>query len=441
VSKGKFLYIETFGCQMNVSDSSKMAALLQPLGYRSTSDKRLADLIIINTCSVRAKAEERVYKVLANLRPLKKRKKGLVFAVAGCVAQQEGERLLEKMPYLDLVLGTHSLYQLPRLVTEAEHGVRQAAVAFHDAETSDTLFPTAVATQGVTHFVTIMLGCDNYCSYCVVPYVRGRETSRPLDEILNEIREATDKGVKEVTLLGQNVNSYGVKEGKGESFALLLRSIAAMDAVERLRFTTSHPKDISPELISCFADLPKLCGHIHLPAQSGSNRILAAMNRGYTREQYLATVATLRSARPDIVISSDVIAGFPGESEEDFAATLSLMDEVGYIDLFPFVYSARPGTAAADFHEDLTYEEKQRRVGILIEKQRLITMEMHQRLVGTQQQVLVERRSKRGDQLMGRCANNRIVNFTGDPELIGSMVQLEIVEAHQNSLQGTLSDL
>ena len=345
--QGKLLYIETFGCQMNVSDSERIAALLDGIGYSRTGDSSLADLIILNTCSVRAKAEQKVYSRLGRFRGLKDGNNRVILGVGGCVAQQRGESLLEAVPYLDFVFGTHNLHLLPQLVTAAEQGKRESRTAFsHGAERPD-LFPAPVKEGGVSRFVTVMQGCDNYCSYCIVPYVRGREASRSSAEIIDEIRGMADKGVKEVTLLGQNVNSYGMKSPGEPDFAGLLRRVDEVQGIERIRFVTSHPKDISPSLVSCFAELPKLCGHIHLPAQAGSDEVLVRMNRGYTRSQYLEKITALRNARPDIRISGDMIVGFPGETEEDFLLTLSLMEEVRYADLFSFIYSVRPETVAA----------------------------------------------------------------------------------------------
>ena len=433
----KLLYIETFGCQMNVSDSEKVAALLKGEGYAPTRDSSEADLIIVNTCSVREKAEHKVYSYLGRFRGLKRERRFLL-GVGGCVAQQEGERLLKRVPWLDLVFGTHNLHLLPEMVRAAEQGERRAAVNFIDNDTRLDLFPRTDEGGGVTRFVTVMQGCDNFCSYCIVPYVRGREISRRSAEIVEEIRNAVDSGVREVTLLGQNVNSYGLKTPGELTFAELLREISAIDALERIRFTTSHPKDISPELIACFAELPKLCGHIHLPAQAGSNAILECMNRGYTRQEYLNKVAALKAARPDIQITGDIIVGFPGETEEDFLQTLSLMEEVRYTDIFSFAYSPRPETAAAAFDSRITRKETQERLDRVQGLQRDMTIERHASFVGTHQAVLVEGMSKRGDQLYGRTDGNLIVNFAGDPSLVGSLVDVHITRGYPNSLLGEL---
>lgn len=434
----KGLYIETFGCQMNVSDSEKIISLMKGFGYQSVPDPSLADLILLNTCSVRAKAESKVYDYLGRYRLRKQQHSRLIIGVGGCVAQQEGEKLLKKVPYVDLVFGTHSLHLLPELVQAAERGERRAATDFIDVETRMNLFPDATDSGTLTRFVTIMQGCDNFCSYCIVPYVRGREISRRSAEILSEIRELADQGVREVTLLGQNVNSYGLKSRGEISFADLIHMIASIDGISRIRFTTSHPRDISRELISCFADVPKLCSHIHLPAQSGSDLTLNRMNRGYSRAEYLSAITALRVARPGLAITGDIIVGFPGESEADFELTLSLLEEVRYADLFSFVYSERPETAAAGFPGQLARSVKQQRLDRLQRRQREITQEINEFLVGTMQRVLVEGCSKRGDQLTGRTDANRVVNFAGDVSLIGRIVDVAIIRSYPNSLLGEL---
>lgn len=438
MAKAKLLYVETFGCQMNVSDSEKIAALLKGVGYNPTQDSSLADLIILNTCSVRAKAEQKVYSYLGRFKGLKNKNPHLLLGVGGCVAQQEGERLLEKVPYLDIVFGTHNLHRLPEMVQAAENGRRHAEISFIDNEKRLDLFPTDDDSHGVSRFVTIMQGCDNFCSYCIVPYVRGREISRRSSEIVDEIRKMADKGVKEITLLGQNVNSYGLKSQGEADFAGLLREVAGISGIERIRFTTSHPKDISLPLISCFAELPKLCGHIHLPAQAGSDKVLSRMNRGYTRKQYLERITALKAARPDIQITGDMIVGFPGEDEADFSETLSLMEEVRYADLFSFIYSVRPETKASGFPDEVSRQEKQERLERLQILQRKITLEKNRSFVGTCQQLLVEGTSKRGGQLFGRTSGNRVVNFAADSSLIGSIVDVVIIRAFQNSLLGEI---
>ena len=438
MSKEKLLYVETFGCQMNVSDSEKIVALLEQVGYHPTQDSSRADLIILNTCSVREKPEKKVYSSLGRFKGLKNANRRLILAVGGCVAQQEGERLLENVPYLDLVFGTHNLHLLPDMVTQAEDGKRLAEVGFIDGEARLDLFPVDERAGGLSRFVTIMQGCDNFCSYCIVPYVRGREVSRRSADILRELRGLADNGVKEVTLLGQNVNSYGLQNPDEPDFAALLRLVAAIPGIARIRFTTSHPKDISPRLIECFAELPELCSHIHLPAQAGSDAVLKRMNRGYTRREYLAKIEALRTVRPDLQITGDMIVGFPGESEADFQETLSLMDEVGYTDLFSFKYSVRPGTSAAAYPDDVAADVKRERLDRLQGAQRKMTLERNRSFVGSVQNVLIEGVSKRGDQLFGRTSGNRVVNFPGDPGLIGRLEDVVITRAFQNSLLGEI---
>lgn len=438
MTKEKLLYLETFGCQMNVSDSEKIAALLKGVGYQPTRDPSQADLVILNTCSVRAKAEEKVYNHLVQYKGLKRKKPGIILAVGGCVAQQEGERLLANVPHLDIVFGTHNLHLLPELVRAAEKGERLAETGFIDNETRLDLFPVDDRTDGVSRFVTVMQGCENFCTYCIVPYVRGREISRRSADILGEIRGMTGKGVKEVTLLGQNVNSYGLKSSGEMSFIALLREVSLIPGIERIRFTTSHPKDFSQPLIDCFAEIPKLCRHIHLPAQSGSNAVLAAMNRGYTREEYLGSIARLKAACPSIQITGDIIVGFPGETDEDFQATLSLMEEVRYTDVFSFNYSKRPETKAAGYADEVGQDEKQGRLSRLLDLQRRITLETNKSFVGTVQQVLIEGESRRGGQLYGRTSGNRVVNLAADVSLVGSIVDVVITRGDQNSLQGEL---
>lgn len=436
--QSKKLYIATFGCQMNVNDSERIVAMLQELGYRTTEHLREGDLVLFNTCTVRGGAEDKVHQHLANLKSLKKRRPGTLIGIAGCVAQQEGDRLLADYPWLDLVVGTHNLHLLPEMVREVEAGRRRSETDFLENETRLDLFPPIAGYRKVSAFVTVMQGCDNFCSYCIVPYVRGREISRRFDEILREVRELASQGVREVVLLGQNVNSYGMK-GEGQPpFAELVRAVAAVPEVGRVRFVTSHPKDMSQELIACFGDVPKLCGALHLPAQSGNNRILAAMNRGYSRERYLATIRALRAVRPDIKFTGDMIVGFPGETEAEFEETLSLMEEVRYFDLFSFVYSPRPGTRAAELADDLPREVKLARLERLQKLQARHSREHNDALLGSVQQVLVEGPAKREGQVMGRCDSGRIVNFAAPPELTGSLVRVRIVESYANSLLGEL---
>ncbi len=434
----KLIYMETFGCQMNVNDSERIVTMLSDLGYAPTNDPSVADMIMLNTCSVRGGAEEKVYKRLQNLRIYKRDGKSQIIAVGGCVAQQEGEELLNKFPYLDLVFGTHNLHLLPDMVRGAEQGQRRSETSFIDNDQRLDLFPSIRAKSSLSRFVTVMQGCDNFCSYCIVPYVRGREISRRSADILAEIRQLADEGVREVVLLGQNVNSYGLKAESEPSFAELIRQVAQVSEIERIRFTTSHPKDMSDDLIACFGDVPKLCGQIHLPAQSGSDEVLKRMKRGYSRESYLDKVRKLKAARPGIVITGDIIVGFPGESDDDFEQTLSLVEEVRYIDLFTFVYSPRPGTKAAELSEELTRNQKLARLDRLMTLQKRINLEICREYVGGLQTVLVEGKGKLTGQVSGKADNGRIVNFSGDTSLIGSFVQVRIAKAYPNSLLGEL---
>ncbi|QEM68199.1 tRNA (N6-isopentenyl adenosine(37)-C2)-methylthiotransferase MiaB [Geobacter sp. FeAm09] len=435
----KHLFIETFGCQMNVNDSERIATMLADLGYRPTTAPADADMILLNTCSVRGGAEEKVYKRLSHYRSLKKAHRGLILGVGGCVAQQEGEHLLQKFPFLDLVFGTHNLHLLPDMVRGAEKGERRCETAFIDNDQRLDLFPPVKGASRLSRFVTVMQGCDNFCSYCIVPYVRGREISRRAADILDEVGQLAAEGVQEVVLLGQNVNSYGIKSANEPSFAQLIRQVAGVEGIRRIRFTTSHPKDMSDELIACFADLPKLCGQIHLPAQSGSDAMLSRMNRGYSRAAYLERIRALKAARPGIAITGDMIVGFPGESEADFEQTLTLVEEVRYADLFLFVYSPRPGTKAAELPEELSREQKVERLERLLGLQRRITLEINKSYLGTFQEVMVEGEGKRPGQVSGKAESGRIVNFPGDPSLIGNFATVRIVAAYQNSLLGELA--
>ncbi len=438
MKKQKLLYLETFGCQMNVSDSEKIISMLKGIGYKPTENLFDADLIILNTCSVRAKAEHKLYSSLGRFREMKQTNQRLILGVGGCVAQQEGERLLKKIPFLNMVFGTHNLHLVPDMVIAAEQGRRLVNVDFIDNERRLDLFPQTAEEGPVSRFVTIMQGCDNYCTYCIVPYVRGREISRRSSDILDEITKLADNGVKEVTLLGQNVNSYGIKSHGECNFPELIHKISAIDGIKRIRFTTSHPKDISTSLIECYANLSKLCGHIHLPAQSGSDAILARMERGYSRKEYMCKINALKNARPDIQITGDMIVGFPGETEKDFELTLSMMEEVEYADQFSFIFSVRPETKAAGYNDNVKRREKQERLERLQSYQKILTLDRNKSFEGSIQEILVEGRSKREDQLFGRTSGNRIVNFPGDLSLIGKFVSVNITKAFQNSLLGEL---
>jgi len=440
VTAEKYFYLETFGCQMNVVDSERIVDMLLEIGYRQIESPEQAGLILVNTCSVRDKAERKVYGHLGRFKPLKEARPDLILGVGGCVAQQEGEKLLSGLPYLDLVFGTHNVHRLPEMVQQVEQSRKRCvATEFQDRDTRLMLFPNRSGRNTVTRFVTVMQGCDNFCSYCIVPHVRGREISRPAGEIVAEVEALADQGMKEVTLLGQNVNSYGLKGGGAESFSDLLRRVHDIENLERLRFTTSHPKDISDELIDCFRDLDKLCKHIHLPVQSGSSRTLKAMNRGYDREQYLDKVRRLREACPEIRLATDIIVGFPGETEEDFEQTLSLVEEVGYADAFLFLYSPRPGTAAAEFGETNTAGEKQARFDRLLKLQHNLSEQSWSADVGRELPILVEGESKAGQgQIFGRTTWNRIVNFDADSSLVGKIAKVRITRNFRNSQLGEL---
>lgn len=434
----KLIYMETFGCQMNVNDSERIITMLSGLGYAATNDPSVADMILLNTCSVRGGAEEKVYKRLQNLKIYKRDGKPQIIGVGGCVAQQEGEELLKKFPFLDLVFGTHNLHLLPEMVKGAEQGERRSETAFIDNDQRLDLFPSIKGQSRLSRFVTVMQGCDNFCSYCIVPYVRGREISRRSADILAEVRQLVDEGVREVVLLGQNVNSYGLKAESEPNFAELIRQVAQVSGIERIRFTTSHPRDMSDDLIACFGDIPKLCSQIHLPAQSGSDAVLQRMKRVYSRTSYLDKVRKLRAIRPGIVVTGDIIVGFPGETDEDFEQTLSLIEEVRYIDLFTFVYSPRPGTKAADIKEELTRNQKLARLDRLMTLQKRINLEICREYVGGLQTVMVEGEGKLPGQVSGKADNGRIVNFSGDSSLIGSFVEVRIAKAYPNSLLGEL---
>ncbi len=435
----KKVHIMTFGCQMNVSDSEKIAATLGTIGYTPVASIAEADMVVLNTCSVRAKAEEKIYGILLTMKGELKANPDLLIGVGGCVAQQEGERLLAKVPHLSFVFGTHNLHLLPEMVRLAEGGKRISETAFIDDENRFDLFLNNGEVSGVTRSVTIMQGCNNFCSYCIVPFVRGREVSRRSTDILAEIINLSASGVKEVTLLGQNVNSYGSKGGDGSDFARLIRAVAKVDGIERIRFMTSHPKDMSAPLIDCFADVEKLCSYIHLPVQSGSDRILGLMNRGYTRSDYMEKIERLRVIRPEILVTSDIIVGFPGETEEEFQDSLSLMSAVGYSDTYSFVYSPRPETKAAGMPDAVSKKEKSERLNRLLALQKKLTATVQNSFVGERVEVLVEGVSKRAGQVYGRTSGNRVVNFTGSVALTGTLQRPLIIKNLQNSLLGELT--
>jgi tRNA-2-methylthio-N6-dimethylallyladenosine synthase len=423
---------------MNEYDSDYLAQVLVNSNLLPTDTPNNADLILINTCSVRAKAEQKALSLLGRMISLKRRKPDLIVGVAGCIAQQEGSKLMERFPELDLVLGTREIESIENLL-ESLVSKRQKIVATN----IDLRPPSPLAKDGyfkgrVKSYVSIMEGCDNFCTYCIVPYVRGREVSRPPDDIIRETEHLISQGVKEVTLLGQNVNSYVWGKGEVFRFPSLLRELSKRPGLSRIRFTTSHPKDLSEDLMHCFGELENLCPHIHLPLQAGSNKILEFMNRGYTREKYLERVEKLRIIRPDIAISSDVMVGFPKESLEDFESTLELIRKIEFDSLYSFKYSDRKGTLAERMDGKISEPEKSSRLTQLQQIQRAITLEKNRRLEGQALEILVEGESKKGGQLTGRTATNKIVNFAHKNSLVGELVNVTIKRAHVNSLWGIL---
>ena len=441
---GGKLYIRTFGCQMNEYDSAKMVDVLHAThGLTPTDDLQQADVVLFNTCSVREKAQEKVFSDLGRARALKRRKPELVIGVGGCVASQEGAAIVERAPYVDVVFGPQTLHRLPDLIARRRAtGRPQVDVSFPEIEKFDALPPPRVDGPGA--FVSIMEGCSKYCSFCVVPYTRGEEVSRPFDDVLTEIADLADQGVREVTLLGQNVNAYRGRMNEGESadLALLLEYVHEIPGIERIRYTTSHPKEFTQRLIDAHGRLPKLASHVHLPVQAGADRILAAMKRGYTVLEYKSIIRRLRAARPEISISSDFIVGFPGETDDDFERTMRLVDEIGFDASFSFVYSRRPGTPAADLADDTPHEIKLARLQRLQAAINDHAARISESMVGSTQSILVEGPSKKdADELMGRTGNNRIVNFAagdGQAQLIGRLVDVRIVQALPHSLRGEL---
>ena len=456
VKAGKKVFIRTFGCQMNAYDSDKMVDVLRENGgYEKTDDVEQADLVLFNTCSVREKAQEKVFSDLGRVRHLAR--KGVLIGVGGCVASQEGAAIIERAPFVDLVFGPQTLHRLPQLI-EARRAQRKAQVdiSFPEIEKFDHLPPSRV--DGSSAFVSIMEGCSKYCSYCVVPYTRGEEVHRPLDDVLAEVAGLADQGVKEVTLLGQNVNAYRGAMGSTTEiadFALLLEVVAEIPGIERIRYTTSHPNEFTQRLIDVYARVPKLVSHLHLPVQHGSDRILMAMKRGYTAMEYKSTIRKLRAVRPTISLSSDFIVGFPGETEEDFGKMMKLIEDIGYDSSFSFVFSRRPGTPAASLADDTPQEVKLKRLQLLQATIEGNVRRISASRVGTVQRILVEGPSRNSgksgkegsgaNELMGRTECNRIVNFDGGPNaarLIGQMLDVEIADALPHSLRGrpVLSD-
>ncbi|MCU0768829.1 MAG: tRNA (N6-isopentenyl adenosine(37)-C2)-methylthiotransferase MiaB [Burkholderiaceae bacterium] len=434
------LYIRTFGCQMNEYDSDKMADVLHAAdGLVPTDRPEDADVILFNTCSVREKAQEKVFSDLGRVRHLKQLKPDLVIGVGGCVASQEGAAIVARAPYVDVVFGPQTLHRLPQLIEARRRtGRPQVDISFPEIEKFDHLPPPRV--EGASAFVSIMEGCSKYCSFCVVPYTRGEEISRPLDDVLTEVADLADHGVREVTLLGQNVNAWRGAPGagvEGADFALLLEYVAAVPGIERIRYTTSHPKEFTPRLIAAYERIPALVSHVHLPVQSGSDRVLAAMKRGYTALEYKSIVRRLRQARPGISLSTDFIVGFPGETEDDFERTMALVEELDLDASFSFVYSRRPGTPAADLADDTPAALKLARLQRLQAALNDNVARISEAMVGSTQRILVEGPSRRdGEELMGRTENNRIVNFAGPARLIGKMASVRITRALPHSLRG-----
>ena len=435
---GKKVYIKTFGCQMNEYDSGKMGDVLQAAqGYEPTDDPEQADLILFNTCSVREKAQEKVFSDLGRVKHLKE--KGVLIGVGGCVASQEGQAIVARAPYVDLVFGPQTLHRLPQLIEQRrQQGQPQVDISFPEIEKFDHLPPAR--KDGPSAFVSIMEGCSKFCSYCVVPYTRGDEVSRPLDDVLVEVAELADQGVREVTLLGQNVNAYrGAMGGSAEiaDFATLIEYVAEIPGIERIRYTTSHPNEFTQRLIDAYARVPKLVSHLHLPVQHGSDRILMAMKRGYTAMEYKSTIRKLRAIRPELALSSDFIVGFPGETEDDFQKMMKLIDDVGYDNSFSFIFSPRPGTPAAQLHDDTPHEVKLRRLQHLQATIEDNVRRISASRVGTVQKVLVEGPSRKDPtELSGRAECNRVVNFKAPARLVGQMVDITITQAYPHSLRG-----
>jgi tRNA-2-methylthio-N6-dimethylallyladenosine synthase len=437
------LYIKTMGCQMNEYDSEKMADVLRVShGYELTSSPEDADLLLVNTCSIREKAQEKVFSELGRWRSLKDKRPEIMIGVGGCVASQEGEGITKRAPFVDMVFGPQTLHRLPEMVDEVrKHGRGVVDVSFPEIEKFDRL-PEPRA-EGPTAFVSVMEGCSKYCSFCVVPYTRGEEISRPLDDVIAEAASLAAQGVREINLLGQNVNAYRgpMHDGQVADLATLIYYVAAIDGIGRIRFTTSHPVEFTDSLIQAYAEVPKLANYLHLPVQNGSDRILALMKRGHTTLEYKQKIRKLREVRPDISLSSDFIVGFPGETDTDFAATMNLIADIGFDQSFSFVYSARPGTPAAGFADDTSMETKKERLRILQARINQQAMDLSRAMVGTTQSVLVEKISKKSAaQLSGRTENMRWVNFDCDPSYIGQFVDVVITEALPNSLRGRLAD-
>ncbi|ALQ08709.1 MULTISPECIES: tRNA (N6-isopentenyl adenosine(37)-C2)-methylthiotransferase MiaB [Pseudoalteromonas] len=438
----KKLHIKTWGCQMNEYDSQKMAELLDATnGYQLTEDATDADVILLNTCSIREKAQEKVFHQLGRWKLLKDDKPDLIIGVGGCVASQEGDSIRQRAPFVDVIFGPQTLHRLPEMIkqVQGDKGSSVVDISFPEIEKFDRL-PEPKA-DGPSAFVSIMEGCSKYCTFCVVPYTRGEEVSRPVDDVLLEIAQLAEQNVREVNLLGQNVNAYRGDTHDGEIcyFSDLIRLIAAIDGIDRIRYTTSHPVEFTPDIIEVYADVPELVDHLHLPVQSGSDRILNLMKRGHTAIEYKSTIRKLRKIRPNLSMSSDFIIGFPGESKEDFEATMKLISDIGFDMSFSFIYSARPGTPAADLPDDVTEQEKKERLYLLQNRITQMAQQISRQMFDTEQRILVEGPSKKNPmELRGRTENNRVVNFVGPHTVIGQFVDVRITEALPNSLRGDL---
>ncbi|ENK0809581.1 tRNA (N6-isopentenyl adenosine(37)-C2)-methylthiotransferase MiaB [Vibrio fluvialis] len=437
----KKLLIKTWGCQMNEYDSSKMADLLNATnGYELTEEPEEADVLLLNTCSIREKAQEKVFHQLGRWKTLKDKKPGVVIGVGGCVATQEGDHIRDRAPFVDVIFGPQTLHRLPEMIKQSQTDDAPVMdISFPEIEKFDRL-PEPRA-EGPTAFVSIMEGCSKYCTYCVVPYTRGEEVSRPMDDVLFEIAQLAEQGVREVNLLGQNVNAYRgpMHDGTICSFAELLRLVASIDGIDRIRFTTSHPLEFTDDIIAVYEDTPELVSFLHLPVQSGSDRVLTMMKRPHTGIEYKSIIRKLRKARPDIQISSDFIVGFPGESDKDFQDTMKLIRDVDFDMSFSFIFSPRPGTPAADYPCDLSEETKKERLYELQQQINAQAMRYSRLMMGTEQRILVEGPSKKNlMELRGRTENNRVVNFEGPAELIGQFVDVKIVDVFPNSLRGEL---
>ncbi|RLC02724.1 MAG: tRNA (N6-isopentenyl adenosine(37)-C2)-methylthiotransferase MiaB [Deltaproteobacteria bacterium] len=443
-------YIHTIGCQMNVYDSEKLAAILNDYGYEKTDDLDKADIVVCNTCSIRHKAEEKAFSFLGRFARIKKQKPHLITVMAGCVAQQEGKKAFKRVPHLNIVLGTQAFSRFGQLIETVQSGKERVVDIAGSQKIYEALPDTSVAfgcdENKISRFVTIMQGCENFCTYCVVPYVRGKERSRKPESIVEEINCLAKSGVKEITLLGQNVNSYGQKEG-GISFPQLLSKINDINGIHRIRFATSHPKDLSMDLIYAIRDLEKVCNHLHLPVQSGSNKVLKKMNRGYTREKYINRISDLKKHCPQIALSTDIIVGFPSESKDDFNDTMNLLHEIEFDSIFAFAYSDRSSAPAAKFSDQIDERQKRDRLNALLQLQERVTQKKNNELIGSIIKVLVEgksikkrdgfeQNSKNMKQMAGRSESNKIVHFPSEHDTIGDMIKIKIEDAYPHSLWG-----